>query len=103
MFRQVVMTIGVHERVAEDEQFLRLVNESLKRFWSSDWGDTSPGDAKMNDEDTQRLDRSEGGRVLAVYKGSYTPKWPHSLNELPDRIWIIRDSEATTILFPDEY
>jgi len=84
----LVMTRGVNERTALDEEFAKLVASSLKRFVNRDWGELAGEDRTAND---WAVDHGE--RVLAAYGTE------------PDKIWIIRewDGSATTILFPDEY
>ena len=86
-----VMTSGIADRVANDEKFSRAVMRAIKRFIKKDWGDV---DAEGNETIAQMdgsLNLNGGGMVLGAY------------GRLKDKIWIIRDTERTTILFPDEY
>lgn len=86
---QLVMTCGIADRVAEDEDFARLVDQSLKRHIQGDWGDLKQEDKKENE-----LSLKEGFRLLSAYKHESLPK-----------IWIITEADrsATTVLFPEEY
>lgn len=66
----------------------------LDRHVRGDWGDTDPGDGRLNDDAVR-----DGSRILSVYR---TAKG--------ERIWIITEAaddhgirSATTILLPDEY
>ena len=86
-----VMTSGIADRVANDEQFSRSVIRATKRFLKKDWGDVDDEDQATNDQMDRSLDLNGGGMVLASY---YTGK---------NKFWIIRDTERITILFPDEY
>jgi len=85
---QIVMTRGVNDLVAENEEFAKFVLESLKRHAAGDWGDLSEQDKKENEFS---LDKHL--RILSAYKKD---KW---------KIWIITENnrEVTTILFPEEY
>lgn len=86
---QVVMTRGVNDMVAEDEDFAKAVLNSLRRHASGDCGD-------MCDEDRQaNIDAlANGDRIFSAYEKG-----------IKEKIWIITewDRSATTILFPDEY
>ncbi len=87
---QLVMTTGVNDKVAEDDQFARFVTDSLKRHVRGDWGDLS-----QEDKDANELALKEGDlRLFSAYESTGLPK-----------IWIITEADrsVTTILFPDEY
>ena len=86
-----VMTSGIADRVANDEKFSRAVMRAIKRFIKKDWGDVDAEDNETNDQIDRSLNLNGGGMVLGAY------------GRLKDKIWIIRDTERTTILFPDEY
>ena len=86
-----VMTSGIADRVANDEKFSRAVMRAVKRFIKKDWGDVDAEDNETNDQMDRSLNLNGGGMVLGAY------------GRLKDKIWIIRDTERTTILFPDEY
>ena len=86
-----VMTGGVADRVATDEKFSRAVIRSTKRFLEKDWCDVDAEDNETNNQMDRSLDLNGGGMVLASY------------GKQKDKIWIIRDTERITILFPDEY
>jgi len=85
---QIVMTRGVNDLVAENEEFAKFVWNSLKRHATGDWGDLSEQDKKENEFS---LDKHL--RILSAYKKD---KW---------KIWIVTESnrEITSILFPEEY
>ena len=85
---QVVVTRGVNDKVADDEEFAKLVLDSLKRHVNGDWGDLCEEDRKENE-----LSVKQGFRILSAYR----------CNE--EKIWIITEADrsATTILFPEEY
>ena len=85
---QLVMTRGVNDLVAEDEEFARFIWESLKRHAAGDWGDLSEEDKKENE-----LSLDKYLRLLSAYKKN---DW---------KIWVITEADrsATTILFPSEY
>ncbi len=85
---QLVMTRGINDLVAEDEEFARFIWESLKRHAAGDWGDLSEEDKKENE-----LSLDKYLRLLSAYKKN---DW---------KIWVITEADrsATTILFPSEY
>ena len=87
----LVVTRGVSDRVAEDTDFAKLVLDSLERFRWCDWGNVEEEDWKSNDSDKGSLDKGGYGRIIA----SYGPE--------EDKLWIILDTEASTVLFPSEY
>ena len=89
----IVMTIGIKEKVASDKDFAMRVHKSLNRFISSDWGDLDKEDWSKNSDSLQSLQKGEYGYILASYPD---PKGG-------DKIWIIRDTEVTTVLFPNEH
>jgi len=85
---ELLMTRGVNDLVAEDEEFAKFVWDNLKRHAAGDWGNLSEEDKKENGFS---LDKNL--RLLSAYKKG---NW---------KIWIITEAtrEATTILFPSEY
>ena len=88
---QLVMTAGINNRAAMDENFAKAVTKFLNRYLRMDWGDIGQADWKSNDLAVLLGD----DRILASYR-------------VPDegtRVWIITewDHSATTILFPEEY
>ena len=86
---QLVMTSGVNDLVADDEEFSKFVIKSLNRHARGDWGDVDAEDKQENE-----LSLKAGFRLLSAYEAEGQPK-----------IWIITEStrETTTILFPSEY
>jgi len=87
----LVLTNGVMDRINNDEKFSRAVLRAVRRFNLKDWGDVDAEDNETNDQMDRSLNLDGGGMVLGAYR------------RLKDKIWIIRDTEHTTILFPDEY
>jgi hypothetical protein len=86
---QLVMTRGVNDLVADDEEFARHVHLSIRRHLAGDWGDVGDEDRAANESALR-----EGERLFSVYQKEGVP-----------RIWIITewDRSYTTILFPEEY
>ena len=84
----LVLTRGVNDRVAVDEDLAKHVVQSIARFRRRDWGEMCDEDSTAND-----LSIDNGERVLAAY------------GEGDSKVWIIRehDGSATTVLFPSEY
>ena len=89
----LVMTRDVNDRIADCSEFAKRVEDAIGKFHSKDWGDVYEGDKAQNEQDWEALENGAYGRVLASY--------PNNLGF--DKFWIIRDTEATTILFPHEY
>jgi hypothetical protein len=86
---RTVMTKGVNDLVANNEEFAKHVLLSIKRHMAGDWGDVCDEDRVSNE-----LALQEGERLLSVYKKEGLPT-----------IWVITewDRSATTTLFPEEY
>jgi len=87
-----VMTSGVATRMREDVGFAKAVIRAIKRFAKKDWGTVDVEDHALNDQMSRSLDLGGGGMVLGAYGSGKKNK-----------IWVIRDTERTTVLFPDEY
>ena len=86
------MTSGIATRMQEDTRFSKAVIRAIKRFSKKDWGTVDAEDHATNDQMSRSLDLGGGGMVLGAYG-----------KDKNDKIWIIRDTERTTVLFPDEY
>ncbi|HTP65205.1 MAG TPA: hypothetical protein VMJ66_07435 [Geobacteraceae bacterium] len=86
---RMVMTRGVNDLVAENEEFAKHVCLSIKRHLAGDWGDVCDEDRAANETALQN-----GERLFSVYKKEGLPT-----------IWVITewDRSATTTLFPEEY
>lgn len=86
---QLVMTRGVNNLIASNEEFAKHVMLSLKRHVAGDWGNVSDEDRVANETALQ-----EGDRLFSVYKKDGVPT-----------VWIITewDRSVTTTLFPEEY
>ena len=46
---QIVMTRAITDHLTEDSEFSKFVWDSVKRFLTHDWRDTSSGDKSKND------------------------------------------------------
>jgi len=86
---RLVMTRGVNDLIANNEDFSKHVLLSLKRHLAGDWGDLCDEDRVANE-----MALKEGQRLFSVYEREGLPK-----------IWIITewDRSCTTTLFPEEY
>ena len=86
---KTVMTRGIADKIADNEQFAKQVTYFMGLYIKGDWGDTSEDDKEMNDLNL----KSGVGSLMGVY------------NTCEGRIWIMteHDRSATTILFPSEY
>ena len=87
----LVLTNGVMDRINNDEKFSRAVLRAVRRFNLKDWGDVDAEDNETNNQMDRSLNLDGGGMVLGAY------------GREKNKIWIIRDTERITILFPDEY
>ena len=63
---QLVCTNRINDKIEQDNEFKKFVEESLARYTSSDWGDTCNEDVKMNNDAIRN-----GDRILAVYNLDY--------------------------------
>lgn len=87
----LVLSREINNNVADDTAFAKRVTDCINRFKRKDWGDLMfNDDVTKNNQDIEALEKGEYGYVLASYG------WT-------DKIWIIRDMEHTTVLFPREY
>jgi len=86
---QLVVTRGVNDLIATNEEFAKHVHLSLKRHLAGDWGELCDEDRVTNEFALQH-----GERLFSVYTKEGLPK-----------IWVITewDRSVTTTLFPDEY
>lgn len=86
---QMVVTCGVNDKMADDQDFSTFVSHCIRRHSDGDWGNLSPGDTKENE-----FALSHQLRLLSAYEKDGLPK-----------IWIITEADrsVTTVLFPDEY
>jgi len=85
----LVITRGVNDLMADEQEFAKHVQLSFMRHMAGDWGDVSDEDRVVNE-----LALQEGDRLFSVYKRDGLAK-----------IWLITewDRSVTTVLFPDEY
>ena len=86
---RLLMTRGVNDLVADNDDFAKFVINSLTRHQRGDWGNLTDEDKHENE-----ISLKAGYRLLSAYEAEGLPK-----------IWIITEADrsATTILFPDEY
>ena len=102
----IVWTRAINDRIADDSAFASMVGKSLSRFAHGDWGTVCDEDKAANTHDWENLANGKYGRILAAYD---TPvrNVPHNelyeYGEPGDKIWIIRDTEQITVLYPSEY
>ena len=91
-FGQLVMTAETHALATSNPDFAAHVGESMRRYFSCDWGDICSSDAELNDKAVAGAE----DRIMGVYKHPEHDDW---------KIWIITewDRSVTTILFPHEY
>lgn len=85
---RIVLTRGVNDKAAEDNEFAKFIFESLKRHIKGDWEDLCKKDREENE-----LSLKKGFRLLSAYQFR------------EEKIWIITEADrsATTVLFPQEY
>ncbi|SVE05020.1 uncharacterized protein METZ01_LOCUS457874 [marine metagenome] len=93
----IVTTSGVQEESDRNPQFSKDVAKALSRFFTKDWGNVEQEDWDSNDRDYKKLTTGGYGRILAAYNSTETHKYGNK------KFWIIRDTEAITVLFPEEY
>lgn len=86
---QIVVTRGIHNRIADDAKFAKFITESFTRYIRCDWGELCEEDRAMNNLAVKNND----DRILAKY--SFNDKDIYIITE-----W---DRSVTTILFTDEY
>ena len=84
---RLVVTRGVSERMADDEDFADFVLHSLRRHAQGDWGDLGEEDVQENE-----FSLSRGLRLFSLYGDER-------------KIYVITEADrsATTVLFPSEY
>lgn len=85
---QVVLTRGVNDLVARNDNFAKFVMECLPRHASGDWGDLGNEDQRANDYAL--------GKYLRIFS---------AYNHKDKKIWVITEADRSTtmVLFPDEY
>jgi hypothetical protein len=86
---RLYLTRGVNDLIAENLEFAKFVNESLRRHSIGDWGNMCHEDRSANEQALV-----EGSRLFSVYD-----KAGHQ------KIWVISEADrsSTTVLFPEEY
>jgi hypothetical protein len=89
MSRMLVITSGVQDMIRKNELKEEEVQYSIDSFRIDDWGDVVEEDRESLKKNNDSLNSGGEGMVL----GSY----------LQGRLWIIRNTESTTVLLPSEY
>lgn len=86
----LMMTGGVNDKVAENSDFAKFVQDSLVRHMKCDWGEMTQDDKNEND--------------LAVKTGNLRIFSSYEMSGMA-KIWIITEADrsVTTVLFPEEY
>ena len=87
---QMVVTAGVNERIADDDEFRTWIQECILKHSMGMWGDIDAQDVKENE-----FSLKKHLRLLSAYH------YPTDNT----KIWIITEADrsATTVLYPDEY
>lgn len=95
---QIVATRAVADRMNEDENFAKLVTDSIYRHGNGDWGVTCKEDCKTNNEALKC-----GDRVMSAW--TIDPSQGESKGYGDNTLWIITEADrsVTTVLYPDEY
>lgn len=76
-------THSINERMKENSSFSSFINNSITAFLSGNFGHISEADKEANESETNfRL-------------GAYIYQ--------DEKIWIIRNEDVITVLYPDEY
>ena len=85
----LVVTIGIDDKMVASEEFTEAVGKSLARFMKCNWGVIAEEDVEQN----ERAVRDGDMMIMGAY------------DTLEGRIWIITDADHkhTTVLWPDEY
>lgn len=98
---QAVITRGLNDDIAGDQQLAKEVVDAYRRFKLGDWGDTYPEDAKLNDEAL----RDGESRIVAKYETSTKPIFIINSDEPydTDSNGNIIVKRITTLMYCDEY
>ena len=93
----IVTTSGVSEETHRNPQFSKDMAKALSRFFQKDWGNVDKEDWASNDICYKELNKGNYGRILAAYEATNPHKYGNK------KFWIFRDTEAITVMFPEEY
>ena len=85
----LIFTLGVNNALKNGEISGMDLIRSVIRFNKDDWGDVAEGDRKTLEANNQSLKNGGEGMVLGTY--------------LEDTLWIIRNTDSTTVLLPSDY
>ena len=96
---EMVATAGINQMISESEEFSASVVDALVRFIGRDWGNVCEEDWESNDRGADSLKEEGFGFVLAAYESPHLDFGDGFGNPF----WIIKDPQAITVLFPDEY
>lgn len=96
-----VITRGLNDAIADNEQLAKEVLDAYKRFRGGDWGDTCEEDKPLNDAALA----GNGDRIVAKYNTSVAPIFIINSEEPYDTAedGSIIVKRGTTLLFCDEY
>ena len=86
---RLIFTQGVEQAMKAGTLTGMDVVNCVKRFNDDDWGDVAEGDRSTLEANNESLKNGGEGMVLGTY--------------LRDTLWIIRNTESTTVLLPSEY
>lgn len=96
-----VITRGLNDAIADNEQLAKEVMSAYSRFKAGDWGDTCEEDKPLNDAALA----GNGDRIVAKYNTSVAPIFIINSDEpyetAADGSVIVK--RGTTLMFCDEY
>jgi hypothetical protein len=93
----IVTTSGINEETNRNPEFSKYVAKALARFFTKDWGNVDEEDWASNDLCYKELNKGNYGRIMASYESASVGKYGSK------KFWIVRDTEAITVLYPEEY
>ena len=97
-----VITKGIKTLMDGNPSFTEFVNRSLEQFLEGDWGDIPTDEQEANNKAIEDLDKGEPDMAQGVYRRAFRQLNSNFDDTFPE-IWIIRDLNAITVLFPSEY
>ena len=86
---RLIITEGVHQAMKDGILAGMDLIYSVIRFNRDDWGNIVEADRKTLEANNKSLKNGGEGMVMGTY--------------LKDTLWIIRNTESTTVLLPSEY
>lgn len=96
-----VITRGLNDDIAENEQLAKDVYDAYRRFKAGEWGDTCDEDKQLNDEALA----GNGDRIVAKYNTCTKPIFIINSDEPYDTAedGSVITKRGTTLLYCDEY